>query len=1180
MENGIFKYIFRYSKNQQVFLLVLTMLSFPFLYVSYEVPKIIIDEAIGGSLFPKSFLGFEFEQLPYLWVLCTIFLALVFFNGGFKFFINVYRGVVGERMLRRLRYQLISRVIRFPLLHFRTISQGEIVSMVTAETEPLGGFFGDALSLPAFQGGTLLTLLVFMLVQDPILGGAAIMLYPIQAWLIPKLQRQVNRLAKERVRNVRKLSERLGELVSGVPDIHAHDTAQYELSDFSHRLGAIFDVRYQIYRKKFLIKFLNNFIAQLTPFFFFSIGGYLVINGSLTFGALTAILIAYKDLAGPWKELLSYYQRMEDARIKYDQLVDQFQPPDMFDEHLLEPRREAEETIDGPLVASNLSLEVDEGNRVVDGASFQFGTSEHVALVGPGGLDKSALAQLLARLVKPSGGNISIGDKSLAALPEAVTGRRLSYVDQEAYIRSGTIRDVLLYGLKHHPMRDAEGDEEALDERQKRIQEASLSGNSPFDIADDWIDYGAADATTPGELTGSLIRALGAVGLEDDVFELGLRRIVDPGDYPALTEGVLEARSAAAGRLRDPALAGLVEPFDTERFNSNASVAENILFGTPVDATFDIETLGANSHVLGVLDKVGLAGRFLEIGRSVAALMVELFRDLPPGHEFFERFGFIDADDLPEFQRILNHAATLGLDGLEEADRARLTDLPFKLIPARHRIEMIDDEIQQRLLEARRVFAQTLPDDLRSSIAFFEADSYNTASSIQDNILFGKIAGDKAESATRIGELLAEVIDELGLRQAVLEVGLDFNVGIAGKRLSAAQRHKLAIARCLVKRPQLLIFNQAAAALDASSQADMLDNVRREMKDRGLIWIDNAITEDADFDRVLEVERGKVTEQTARQPAPRPAATTEGPQAEAPSTEPQEITGGLSEETALLAEIPFFAGIERSKLKLLAFTSQRQVFEPEQYLINQGDMADAAYMIVEGSVEIIVNTSLGLKTVATLRRGDLIGELALLCDAPRTASVKACEKVSVLSIAKDTFLTLIQDNNEVSFSLTRILANRFETMMRTFGGGHALYDETTGLPNRDLLKDRLKHMAVADKREGKVSALIVIKLEDLAAKFDGGDQAIVDQLLKDIALRLRNCLREADTLARLEGFGFGIIANASTSNVDAEIVTQRIAKAMADPFTAGSKKIYLKEGFNFETYPLTEENLSLADEIL
>jgi len=299
MEPTFFRFIKRYSWRQQMILLVMTFASFPFLYASLELPKIIVNRAISAEGFPKIIYGLEFEQVQYLMVLSAIFLLFVLANGAFKYFINVFKGQLGERMLRRLRYQLFSQALRFPVPHFRRTSQGEIIAMITAEVEPLGGFIGDVIAQPAFQGGTLLTILGFMFAQDVALGLAAVALYPVQVWLIPKLQRQVNALAKERVRAVRRLAERIGETVTGIEEIHGNDTAEYHRADFARWAGIIYEIRLLIYRKKFLIKFLNNFIAQLTPFFFFSIGGYFVIKGDLTFGALVAVLSAYKDLSSP-----------------------------------------------------------------------------------------------------------------------------------------------------------------------------------------------------------------------------------------------------------------------------------------------------------------------------------------------------------------------------------------------------------------------------------------------------------------------------------------------------------------------------------------------------------------------------------------------------------------------------------------------------------------------------------------------------------------------------------------------------------------------------------------------------------------------------------------------------------------------------------------------------------------
>ncbi|MBT6276115.1 MAG: ABC transporter ATP-binding protein, partial [Chromatiales bacterium] len=478
METSIFKFVWRYSKRQQIMLLVMTAVSFPFLYMSMDLPKTIVNEAIGGGEFPKDVFGFQLDQIDYLLTFSTAFLALVFVNGGFKYAVNVYRGVVGERMLRRLRYQLLGHVARFPLPQFRRVSQGEVVSMVSAETEPLGGFIGDCLALPAFQGGTLITILIFMFVQDWVLGLAAISLYPVQAWLIPKLQRKLNQLKKERVVLVRKLSERIGEMVAGIQEVHAHDTSQLELADFSERLGDIYMVRNQIYKQKFLIKFINNFIAQITPFFFYSIGGYLVISGDLTLGALVAALTAYKDLSSPWKELLNYYQILEDARIKYDLLTETFQPEGLMEEVAQTGEPTVTTPLAGELIATNLNVHEDADAAFSSGASFRLEIVNAVSIVGPGGSGAHRLATILSGLDKPLGGALTAGGHDVLSLPETVTGRRFAYVGQEPRLRSGPLRDALFYSLKHRP-RPADVEHEVGSDAEVRAREALLSGNSP-----------------------------------------------------------------------------------------------------------------------------------------------------------------------------------------------------------------------------------------------------------------------------------------------------------------------------------------------------------------------------------------------------------------------------------------------------------------------------------------------------------------------------------------------------------------------------------------------------------------------------------------------------------------------------------------------------------------------------
>ena len=855
MESSIFKFVWRYSKRQQLMLLALTALSFPFLYFSLDLPKTIVNEAIGGSEFPKVLFGYELDQLDYLFTLSGAFLILVFVNGGFKYAVNVYRGVVGERMLRRLRFQLVGHVLRFPIPHFRRVSQGEVVSMVSAETEPLGGFIGDCLALPAFQGGTLITILVFMFVQDWVLGLAAIALYPIQAWLIPKLQRKLNQLKKKRVVLVRKLSERIGEVVNGVQEIHAHDTSQLELADFSERLGGIYEVRYQIYKQKFFIKFLNNFIAQITPFFFYSIGGYLVITGDLTLGALVAALAAYKDLSAPWKELLNYYQILEDARIKYDLLMETFRP-----DGLMEPAlQEGEPTVTGPFggefVATNVNLREEADASFVSGTSFKVPVTSKLAIVGPGGSGAQRLATIVAGLNQPLSGAVSVDGHDVGALPETVTGRRFAYVSQEPRLRSGTVRDNLLYSLKHRPQNNPDRSEAS----KIRLREAALSGNSPYDIDDDWIDYAGAGVDGREGLTGRALEVLRLVDMENDVYALGLSGVLNPTDYPELVERIMEARGRLRDRLNDPRIAQLIEPFDAERYNTNLSVAENLLFGTPRDESLSFDTLHTNEYVRKVLHEAGLMNDFLGIGRSVAELMVELFADVPSDSELFEQFSFISADDLPLFRAMLGRTEPGKTEGLLPEDRTMMLTLPFKLVVARHRLGLIDDGMQQRILEARKMFAAGF--DLGApDIEFYDQDKYSAQGSIQDNILFGRLAYGRARSAQQVGALIGEVVDELGLRDEIMQAGLEYNVGVAASRLSGAQRQKLAIARCVLKRPDVLIVDEATATLDASTQNRIMSNLLDEFSDRGLIWVLHRASLAENFEQTLVLDEGRVAQ--------------------------------------------------------------------------------------------------------------------------------------------------------------------------------------------------------------------------------------------------------------------------------------------------------------------------------
>jgi CRP-like cAMP-binding protein len=134
----------------------------------------------------------------------------------------------------------------------------------------------------------------------------------------------------------------------------------------------------------------------------------------------------------------------------------------------------------------------------------------------------------------------------------------------------------------------------------------------------------------------------------------------------------------------------------------------------------------------------------------------------------------------------------------------------------------------------------------------------------------------------------------------------------------------------------------------------------------------------------------------------------------------------LQQEVDMLKRVPLFARIEPSKLKLLAFTSERLTFQAGQLLMKQGDAGDSAYVIMDGKADIHIDTPGGPLKVAEVGKNAFVGEMAILCDVPRTATVTATEAVTSLKISKDLFFRMVTEFPQMSVEIMRELAHRLE----------------------------------------------------------------------------------------------------------------------------------------------------------
>ena len=135
----------------------------------------------------------------------------------------------------------------------------------------------------------------------------------------------------------------------------------------------------------------------------------------------------------------------------------------------------------------------------------------------------------------------------------------------------------------------------------------------------------------------------------------------------------------------------------------------------------------------------------------------------------------------------------------------------------------------------------------------------------------------------------------------------------------------------------------------------------------------------------------------------------------------------LVQEYELLRRVPFFAEIEPAKLKLLAFMSERVGFDDGKLLCRQGDPGDAAYLIIEGEVDIVLEGPAGPLTVATIGANEIVAEMAILCDTTRNASVRAKGRVVALRISKEPFMRMVREFPNMAVSIMQELAQRVES---------------------------------------------------------------------------------------------------------------------------------------------------------
>ena len=992
MDATLFSFIWTHSKRRQLLLLLLTCLTFPFLYASLELPKRIVNDAIGARSSTVEVLGTTLTQVQFLLLLCVGFLLAVLIGGLLKMRINTMKGALAERLLRRLRYQLIQRMMAFPTPYFRSTSQGELVSMITSEAEPMGGLMGDAVAQPVFQLGQMLTILGFLFVQSFWFGVAACALIPLQAWLIPRLQRQINLLNKDRIQEVRHFSAEIGETAAGISDLRANGGWRQRLAQVTERLGRLYDIRFEIYRKKFFMKFLNNMIGHLTPFFFYSVGGYLAIKGQITVGALVAALAAYKDLSSPWKELLDYYNQMQDMSLRWQIVTERFAPPGMIDMRLLEGEPDRIPRLDGAIEFHNVTVRDADGNPVLEDIDLTIPPGARVAIKSRRPAERAAFAQLLTREVVPSRGQITISGRPMNTLHQAVIATRVGHAHSHPYLFDGTLGENMLMPLRIRPPSDGCHDPD-------RLHEARRSGNSIDPINTEWMDPSIAGLSKADDIIDWWFSLLDALGAADEILRRTLSARFDPLKHPELAQSIVALRPEVERRLTARGLADKVHRFDPETFNPSVPLAGNLLYSAPA-RQIPIADL-QKSRMMAVLRELKLDAEATSIGQAVMETLSRTFGRDGTDHPLFRRLG-LDEEPYLRLSDIAQRRARGGDAALSTEDRAMLATVPF-VLTAEQIGPSFPEEYKALILRFRHTHADRLRAQMGDMFIAITPETYLPTLSVAENAIFGRVSMLAGASAGAVEQVVAEVLTERGLRRAAAAIVYDMPTGLGGANLPLTLHERTAFTRAAIKRPDILVADTVLASHDHDARVRARERLRDLLPDSIMIFMEDKFAHPEDYDLFIEIVDGRISG-VANGAANRDMTP--------------ESADDLRRKHRVIAETELFGRLDPRSQRLLAFSARWYSARPGQVIFSAGEESDAVYLCLTGLAELRWPGSVPeAPPLTVIEPGRLIGDLSIITRRARDLELVACEPSTFLRIGAEEFRSVIESDAKVAMQL-------------------------------------------------------------------------------------------------------------------------------------------------------------------
>lgn len=360
----------------------------------------------------------------------------------------------------------------------------------------------------------------------------------------------------------------------------------------------------------------------------------------------------------------------------------------------------------------------------------------------------------------------------------------------------------------------------------------------------------------------------------------------------------------------------------------------------------------------------------------------------------FENVAFSYTDDQPTLHNLnvdIPAGATVALVGPSGCGKSTVLNLLLRFYdPEQGRVTFDGVDLREAELDSVRG---------QMGIVFQENVLFNI--SIRENIRLGNLAAtdtevEDAAKAAEIHELIMSMPE-----------GYDTVVGERGSRLSGGQRQRVAIARAIIRNPAILLLDEATSALDPRTEAAINATLERIARGRTTISVTHRLSSVVNADRIYVFDQGALVEQgTHDELVQHGGLYAQLWQEQSGGAGAVAQYGGV--EASRLQRVPLFAHLEHDLLVTFAQRLLIERYSAGDVIISEGDVGEKLYLIARGQVEVLTtNPAYDHRSLAVLRAGDHFGEIALLYDMPRTATIRARTPVQLYSLSKDDFNDLL-----------------------------------------------------------------------------------------------------------------------------------------------------------------------------